>query len=133
MNFKCYLSPLFSNSDFWVQNRTIFGPFCPKKFDFRPKSEKIKPFRCTASIWFLTSALMVPQARLWCLQLFSCLHLTIWNLPDSQLCLESKTEPSLAKGGDIAQKTDIVEGGTPHIPYWGGDTAHALLWWGHRK
>ena len=45
--------------------------------------------------------------------------------------------------GDTAQKIDILEGGTPHrtylievgtlhIPYWGGDTAHALLGWGHR-
>ena len=30
-----------------------------------------------------------------------------WNLPDSQLCLEFKTEPSVSKEG----------GGTPHIPY----------------
>ena len=45
------------------------------------------------------------------------LHLTIWNLPDSQLCLESKTEPSVAKGGGTAQKIDILEGGTPHRTY----------------
>ena len=51
------------------------------------------------------------------------LHLTSWNLPDSQLCLESKTDPSVAEwGGDTAQKTDILEG---------GDTAHTLLRWGH--
>ena len=59
-----------------------------------------------------------------------------WNLPDYQLCLESKTEPSVAKGGDTTQKTDILEGGghrtylieirTLHIHYWGGDTADAI-------
>ena len=56
-----------------MQNKTIFGPFCLTKSDFGPKSEKIGPFRYFASVWFLTSALMVPQARLWCLRLFSCL------------------------------------------------------------
>ena len=63
------------------------------------------------------------------------LHLQSWNLQDSQLCLESKTEPSVAKaqnymegGGDTAQKKRILGG---------GDTAHTLLMgkqlgWGHR-
>ena len=61
------------------------------------------------------------------------LHLTSWNLPDSQLCLESKTEPSVAKGGGTPHRKQIYwKGGTPHIPYWGGDTAHTLFGWGHR-
>jgi len=63
-----------SNLDFWVQNKILFRPFCPTKSDFGPKSEKIGPFRYLASVWFLTSALLVPQARLWCLRLFSCLQ-----------------------------------------------------------
>ena len=69
IDLKCYLIPFCSNSDFWMQNQTIFGPFCLKKSDFRPKSEKIGSLG-TASVWFLTSALMVPQACLWCLRLF---------------------------------------------------------------
>ena len=28
--------------------------------------------------------------------------------------------------------TYIIEVGTLHIHYWGGDTAHSLLGWGHR-
>jgi len=67
-------------------------------------------------------------------------------LPDSQFCLESKTEPEWKKnyiGGDTAQKKCILGGGdtahtlltrvthgvgTPHnIERWGGDTAHTLL------
>ena len=75
-------------------------------------------------------------------------HVASKNLPDSQLCLESKTEPSVTKWGDTALKnwkgetaqsllrwghrTYLIEVGTLHIPYWGGDTAHALLGWGHR-
>ena len=51
------------------------------------------------------------------------LHLPNWNSQDSQLCLESKTEPRAAKaknymegGGDTAKKKHIYwEGGTPHI------------------
>ena len=69
----------------------------------------------------------------------------------STLLIESKTEPSAAKGRgtphrkDICKKgghrTYLIEVGTPHIPYWagtlhipywGGDTAHSLLGWGHR-
>ena len=73
IDLKCYLIPFCSNSDFWMQNQTIFGPFCLKKSDFRPKSEKIGSLG-TASVWFLNSALMVPQACLWCLRLFSCLQ-----------------------------------------------------------
>ena len=57
------------------------------------------------------------------------LHLTSWNLTDSQLWLESKTEPSVAKGG--GHRTYNIEVGTQHIPFWGGDTAHTLLGWGH--
>ena len=56
------------------------------------------------------------------------IELASWNLSDSQLCLESKTDPSLAKGGgDTALKTDIywkgghrtylIEVGTLHRPY----------------
>ena len=42
----------------------------------------------------------------------------------STLLIESKTEPSVAKGGgDTTQKKYILEG---------GDTAHTLLRWGHR-
>ena len=33
------------------------------------------------------------------------------------------------KGGHC---TYLIEVGTPHIPYWGGDTAHTFLGWGHR-
>ena len=33
------------------------------------------------------------------------------------------------KGG---HRTYLIEVGTLHIPYWGGDTAHTLLGWGHR-
>ena len=50
------------------------------------------------------------------------LNLSSWKLADSQLCLESKTEPSVAKaqnymegGGDTAKKKHILGGGTPHI------------------
>ena len=25
----------------------------------------------------------------------------------------------------------LIREGTPHIPYWGGDTTHSLLGWGH--
>ena len=70
------------------------------------------------------------------------LYLTSQNLPDSQLCLESKTEPSVAKWGGHrtenrytgrgGQHTYLFEVGTLHIPYCSGDTAHALLGWGHR-
>ena len=59
-------------------------------------------------------------------------HLTSWNLPDSQLCLESKTESSVAMGGTPLRKNIYWKGGTPHVPYWGGDTTHTLLGWGHR-
>ena len=41
----------------------------------------------------------------------SWLHLASWNLPDSQLFLQSKTEPSVAKAPN----------------YIGGDTAHFNL------
>ena len=61
-------------------------------------------------------------------------ELTSWNLPDSQLSLESKTEGSVAKGGGHhtenrytgrgGHRTYLIEVGTLHIPYWGGDTAH---------
>ena len=57
---------------------------------------------------------------------------TSWNLPDSQLCLESKTEPewhraTFGGGGHCTERintgrghrTYFVDGGT----YWGGDTA----------
>ena len=90
------------------------------------------------------------KANLW-------LHLASWNLPDFLLCLESKTEPSVAKeqnymggghrtekfvleGGDTAH-TFLMSGtngvGTPHNIerkhiLGGGDTAHTLLGWGHR-
>ena len=60
----------------------------------------------------------------------------------STLLIESKTEPSVAKGGGHrtekiysgrgGHRTYIIEVGTLHIPYWGGDTAHSLLGWGHR-
>ena len=71
---------------------------------------------------------MHKEANLW-------LHLPSWNLQDSQLCLESKTEPSVTKaqnymagGGDIAQKKRTLGG---------RDIAHTLLMgkqlgWGHR-
>ena len=66
-------------------------------------------------------------------------------MPDFLLCLESKTEPSMAKaqnyrGGDTAH-TFLISGtngvGTPHNferkhILGGGDTAHTLLGWGHR-
>ena len=41
------------------------------------------------------------------------LHLASWNLPDSELCLESKTEPSVAKegGGHRTEKTYTGRGG----------------------
>ena len=29
-------------------------------------------------------------------------------------------------------RTYLIELGTLHIPYWGGDTAHTLLEWGNR-
>ena len=56
---------------------------------------------------------------------------TSWNLPDSQLCLESKTEPSVAKalnyikggGGHRTEKTYSGRGR--------GDTAHTLLMGGN--
>ena len=48
----------------------------------------------------------------------------------------------MAKGGGTAQKktytgrgghrTYLIEVGTPHIPYWGGDTEHTFLGWGHQ-
>ena len=42
-------------------------------------------------------------------------HLASWNLPNSQLCIESKTEPSVAKENyiwvDTTQKKGILEGG----------------------
>ena len=41
----------------------------------------------------------------------------------SALLIESKTEPSVAKGGDTAQKKYILEG---------GEAAPTLLRWGHR-
>ena len=44
-------------------------------------------------------------------------HLASWNLPDCQLCLESKTEPSVAKGGTQHREKCILGG---------GDTAHQL-------
>ena len=51
------------------------------------------------------------KANLW-------LHLASWNLPDSQLSLESKTEPRVAKaqnymegGGDTALKKHITSWG----------------------
>ena len=50
-------------------------------------------------------------------------HLTSthhWNLPDSQFCSESKTEPKCSMhrtkfGVDTAQKKCIPGGGTPHL------------------
>ena len=36
-------------------------------------------------------------------------ELTSWNFPDSQLCLESKTEPSVVRAPNY-----IVGGGPPH-------------------
>ena len=56
----------------------------------------------------------VKKANLW-------LHLATWNLLDFLLCLESKTESSVAKeqnymGGDTAQKKLYWKGGTPHLP-----------------
>ena len=87
-----------------------------------------------------------------------CLHLTSWNLPDSQLCLKSKREPSVAKaqnyiwgwGGILHRKTSTGRGETAHTflmeatigvgrkhKLGGGDTAVTLLMgeklgWGHR-
>ena len=57
--FECKIRPF---SDLFAQQSLISD-----------LSEKIGPFRYFASVWFLTSAMMVPQARLWCLRLFSCL------------------------------------------------------------
>ena len=78
------------------------------------------------------------------------LYLASWNLPDSQLCLESKIEPGVAKGGNRTENrhtgrgghhtylievgtlytllgwghpTCLIAVGTLHIAYWGGDTA----------
>ena len=73
------------------------------------------------------------KANLW-------LHLASWNFPNFLLCLESKTEPSVAKaqnyrGGDTAH-TFLMSGtngvGTPHNferkhILGGGDTAHTLF------
>ena len=59
-------------------------------------------------------------------------ELTNWNLPDSQLCLEAKTELIVAKstkayGGGTAQKKLILGGGTLHIVcLWGKQFG-----WGH--
>ena len=50
-------------------------------------------------------------------------ELTRWNLPDSQLCLKSKTEPC------VANAPNYIGGGTPHRKnvYWdGGGTPHIL-------
>ena len=44
--------------------------------------------------------------------------LTSWNLPNSQLCLESKTEPSVANWGGHRTKKHKLRG---------GDTAHTFL------
>ena len=47
-------------------------------------------------------------------------HVAGWNLPDSQLCLESKTEPNVEKaqnyigGRDTERKKQLLVG-APHI------------------
>ena len=80
-----------------------------------------------------------------------------WNLPDFLVCLESKTEPSVAKeqnymwGGHHTEKFVLEGGDTAHIFLMSGtngvgtphnierkqilggrDAAHTLLGWGHR-
>ena len=60
----------------------------------------------------------VKKANLW-------LHLASWNLPDFLLCLESKTEPSVAK------KQNYM-GRTPHRKnvYWSeGHNTYFVEWW----
>ena len=48
-NSKRRVYALFStpSSDFWCPIQTIFGPVCPEKSEFGPKSEKIRPFGST--------------------------------------------------------------------------------------
>ena len=58
-NSKKRVYALFStpSSDFWCLNQTIFGPVCPEKSEFGPKSEKIGLFGSTGGgvvdeLWF---------------------------------------------------------------------------------
>ena len=39
------------------------------------------------------------------------IELTSWNLPDSQLCLESKTEPSVTKSQNYKTSTGAISSG----------------------
>ena len=60
---------------------------------------------------------MHKKANLW-------LHLASWNLPDSQLCLESKTKPGLSKA------QNYIGVGTPHrknVCWKEGGTAYTVL------
>ena len=68
------------------------------------------------------------------------LYLTSWNLPDSQLRIQDRAMCGKGWGhrtenrytGRGGHRTYLIEVGTLHIPYWGGDTALSLLGWGHR-
>ena len=64
----------------------------------------------------------------------SWLHIASWNLPDSQLCWESKMEPSVAIFGWADKRVKHTEGGEdePHGDAEGGSHVPPTLCWGQR-
>ena len=119
----------------WIKTFYLLGPLCQQLGQSQPKVYlcHLKVERVVIIVWTMGRESPSPSTILWLLWTTSSArsatledtswawpHLASWNLPDSQFCSDSKTEPNLSRhrnklGGTPHRKSVYLEVGTPHI------------------